>query len=98
MAKADPRSPTKPRKDETSRDMSFGTTLPVSGCTASNALAKASLPFGIGSKAARCLTFDRQVPELQIRLPLLNRYTALGRGGRGILGQMLSSIVPEEEG
>jgi hypothetical protein len=28
--------------------------------------------------AARCLTFDRQTAELQVRIAILNRFTALG--------------------
>jgi hypothetical protein len=28
--------------------------------------------------ASRCLTFDRQTAELQIRIAILNRFTALG--------------------
>jgi hypothetical protein len=28
--------------------------------------------------AARCLTFDRQTAELQVRIAILNRFAALG--------------------
>jgi hypothetical protein len=28
--------------------------------------------------AARCLAFDRQTAELQVRIAILNRFTALG--------------------
>jgi hypothetical protein len=28
--------------------------------------------------AARCLPFDRQTAELQVRIAILNRFTALG--------------------
>ena len=47
----------------------------------SNFSAKASWRFAIVPEpmAHHWLTFDRQVAELQVRIAVLNRYTALGR-------------------
>jgi hypothetical protein len=49
-------------------------------CTASNCSVSALWRFGIGlePEAARCLTFDRQVAEFQVRVAVLNGFTALG--------------------
>ena len=49
-------------------------------CTASSCRASASWRFGIGLEpvAAQCLTLDRQVAEFQVRVAVLNVFTALG--------------------
>ena len=45
-----------------------------------NVLPGGAWPFGsgLGPMASRCLTFDRQVAESQIRIAVPNRHTALG--------------------
>ncbi len=67
------------------------------------------MPFGIGivPMAARCLTFDRQVAEVQIRMAVMNRFTARGipvavapgqaRPGKGNCGrQPICATAPHE--
>ena len=49
-------------------------------CTASSSWSRVCLPFaiGLGPMAPRWLTFDRQVAESQVRVAVLNGFTAFG--------------------
>ena len=49
-------------------------------CTASGSLANRSWPFAtvLEAMAHQWLTFDRQVAQIELRIAILNRDTALG--------------------
>lgn len=60
----------------------------------SNCRVSASWRFGIGLEpvAARCLTLDRQVAEFQVRVAVLNGYTALGIPVTKVVGYVCPGI------